>query len=268
MAAARRDDRTARQTRQRLQDYTAKQTVHAEQIGRRRRDNIIAAVAVVVVLALATVAQILYFEAGPGVPAPTPTPSASTSPSPEPAAEGENTGDVPSADIAEGRDWTGSMQLNDTQLGFTLDGALAPQAVSAFIDLARGGFYSGKSCHRLTTLEGFGVLQCGSVNGDGTGDPGFQYGPIENAPADDFYPAGTIAIARQGGNAYSQSSQFFIVYEDTTIPSDDAGGYSVIGQVTAGLDSLVSGIVAGGTPAPTGDGPPNVATTIESVTVE
>ncbi|BDI22803.1 peptidylprolyl isomerase [Herbiconiux sp. L3-i23] len=260
MASVGREERAARQ---RLQDYQAKQTVHSEQIGRRRRDNVIAAIVVVVVLAVATTAQVLYFEVGPGVPAPTPT----ASPTPTPTETAGNTGDVPSADIAEDRTWTGTMQLNDVSLGISLDGALAPQGVSSFIALAQQDFYTGKSCHRLTD-GGFFVLQCGSVNGDGTGDPGFQFGPIENAPAEDFYPAGTIAFARQSGNAYSNSSQFFIVYEDTTIPSDEAGGYTIIGQVTSGLPELATAITDAGTADGGNDGSPAVATTIGAITLQ
>lgn len=262
MASVNREERAARQ---RLQDYHAKQTVHSEQIARRRRDNIIASIVVVVVLALATTAQVLYFQAGPGVPAP--TPSASTSPSPTPSVAEGNTGDVPSADIAEGRTWTGTMQLNDVSLGISLDGALAPQGVSSFLALNDEGFYEGTSCHRLTD-GGFFVLQCGSVNGDGTGDPGFQFGPIENAPADDFYPAGTIAFARQSGNAFSQSSQFFVVYEDTTIPADAAGGYTIIGQVTSGLPELAAAITDAGTADGSNDGAPAVPTTIGAITLQ
>lgn len=267
MASGKRDEKQARIARQRLQDYNAKQTVHAEQIRRRRRDNILAAIALAIVLILATVAQILYFQVGPGVPAATPTPTPTTSASTE-ATEQTNTGDVPSADIAEGRTWTGTMQLNGIELEISLDGALAPQGVSAFLALDEQGFYDGKSCHRLTTADDFGVLQCGSVNGDGTGDPGFQFGPIENAPADEVYPAGTIALARQSGNGFSQSSQFFIVYTDTIIPSDEAGGYTVVGQVTSGLDQLITEVVDAGTADGSEDGTPAVPTTINSVTVQ
>ncbi len=45
------------------------------------------------------------------------------------------------------------------------------------------------------------MLQCGSTDGQGSGDPSYMYGPIENAPADDVYAEGTIAMARQGNNA-------------------------------------------------------------------
>lgn len=127
--------------------------------------------------------------------------------------------------------------------------------MSSFISLTQSGFYDGVSCHRLTT-EGLYVLQCGDPDGDGTGGPGYSYGPVENAPADGVYPAGTIAMARQSGNGYSQGSQFFLVYQDTTLPSDAAGGYTVIGQVTSGLDALTADVVAKGTADGSGDGAP------------
>lgn len=87
MAASRRGTPEEREQRQRLREYHARQTVHREQGARRRRDNIVAAVAGLVVVALATVAQVLYFTAGPGTPVPAPTPSASATPaaSPSPA---------------------------------------------------------------------------------------------------------------------------------------------------------------------------------------
>ncbi len=259
MAAGRGEDRVARQ---RLREFNAKQTVHADQIRRRRRDNIVAAIAVVGVVALATVAQVVYFTSGPGTPVPTPTPSASASADPAASAPaGENTGNVPSADIAAGRDWTGTLQLNDVQLGVTLDGAAAPQGVSAVVSLAQSGFYTGKTCHRLTD-GGFDVLQCGSADGQGSGDAGFTFGPVENAPSDNVYPAGTIALARQGGNGYSMTTQFFIAYGDTTIPADAAGGYTVIGRVTSGLDQLVDQIASKGVAGGGSDGKPNVPTFI------
>ncbi|WP_307807497.1 peptidylprolyl isomerase [Naasia sp. SYSU D00948] len=261
---ARRGTRDEREARQRLRDYTARQTLHEERIRRRRRDNILASVAALVVIGLAVGAQLLYFTAGPGVATPTPTPSASPSAT---APEGSNTGAVPDPALAEDRTWTGTLTLNDVPLGITLDGAAAAQGVAAFVSLTQSGFYPGKTCHRLTN-GGFFVLQCGSANGDGTGDPGFAFGPIENAPADNVYPAGTIALARQSGNAYSNSSQFFLVYEDTTIPADEAGGYTVLGQVTSGLDQLKAAVTDAGTADGSPDGPPAVPTTITSVTVQ
>jgi peptidyl-prolyl cis-trans isomerase B (cyclophilin B) len=79
---------------------------------------------------------------------------------------------------------------------------------------------------------------------------------VENAPADNVYPAGTIAMARQGDNASSMGSQFFLVYANTTIPADSAGGYTVFGHVTSGLDVVTAVADAGvkaGTEVPATD---------------
>ncbi len=256
------NDRQAREERARLRTYQARQEVHARKQRRRTRDNVIAGIALVVVLALATAAQLFYFSGGPGAPEAVP----SETPSPTDAA-GQNQGDVPSADLAEDRSWTGTLTLNGIPLGVELDGAAAPQAVSSEISLAQQGFYDGVSCHRLTT-SGLFVLQCGDPSGDGTGGPGYSYGPVENAPADGLYRAGTIAMARQSGNGYSQGSQFFIVYEDTTLPSDAAGGYTVLGTVTSGLDQLRSAVIDAGTADGSGDGAPAVPVTIDSFTLQ
>ncbi|NQX28568.1 peptidylprolyl isomerase [Microbacteriaceae bacterium VKM Ac-2854] len=262
MAQGKTNDREART---RLRAYQARLSLHNTRAKRRVRDNVIISVVAVVVIALAVVAQITYQTSGPG--APVAEPSASASATPTPAATDANTGDVPSADLAENRSWTGSMTVNTDTLDFTLDGAAAPQAVSSFISLTQSGFYDGLSCHRLTT-DGLYVLQCGDPNGDGTGGPGYSYGPVENAPADDVYPTGTIAMARQSGNGYSQGSQFFIVYQDTTLPTDAAGGYTVLGQITSGLDTLQADVIAKGTADGSTDGAPAEAVTIGSVTVQ
>ena len=261
-------EREAREAKQRLRNYQARQTVHASQLSRRRRDNLIAIIVVVVVVAAAIFAQLFYFSGGPGTPVPTPSASATTDPTATPtptAAADANTGDVPPTTVAQGRDWTGTLTLNDIPLSLALDGVAAPQAVSSFISLVQAGFYNNLTCHRLTTT-GIFVLQCGDPNGDGSGGPGYSYGPVENAPADNVYPAGTIAMARQSGAAYSQGSQFFIVYADSTIPADAAGGYTVLGQVTNGLDQLKTGVIDAGVTS--GSETPAVPTTITSVTVQ
>src|SRR5690606_38465792 len=103
VASSKKTERAAREARERLRRYTARQEIHQGQLRRRRRDNLFAAGAVVVIAALATVTQIFYFSAGPGMPTPEPTPSASAD-APE---TGQNVGDVPSPDLAEGRTWTG-----------------------------------------------------------------------------------------------------------------------------------------------------------------
>ncbi len=249
-----------REAHERLRRYQARQTVHETKIRRRRRDNLIAVLALVVVGALAATAQIVYFTVGPGTPEP--VASASPEPTAEPVAE------APAPALSEFRTWTGELTINETiPLAYELDGLAAPQAVASFVTLVQSGFYEGLSCHRLTT-EGIFVLQCGDPNGDGTGGPDWRFGPVENPPLDDVYDTGVIAMARQGGDGSSMGSQFFIVYDESMIPSDAAGGYTIMGRITEGLDALVADIVAQGVDGGAPDGPPLVPTTITGITIQ
>ena len=263
MAPSKNVEREAREARERLRRYNARQTVHEQQLKRRKRDNWFAVGGVLIVAALATVTQIFYFNGGPGTPTPEPSASASSE------ATGQNVGNVPDPSFAEGTVFTGTLVLNDTvTLGITLDGNVAPQAVASIAADSLTGYYVGKTCHRLVESEGAGLLQCGSLDGTGASDPSYSYGPIENAPVDNIYPAGTIAMARGGGDAYSNGRQFFIVFSDTTLPADAAGGYSVVGQVTSGLDTLIAQIADAGIVGGAQDGAPVVATTITSLTIQ
>ncbi len=255
--AAQKKNNNDRVARDRVRAYEARQEVHTRIIGRRKRDNLIAAVAVVAVTALALGAQFAHVALFPEVvatPTAAPTPESESQPIPDPA-------------LSENRTWTGTMQLNGVTLDVELDGAAAPQAVASTLSLALSGFYDNVSCHRLTTA-GIFVLQCGDPKGDGTGGPGYSYGPIENAPVDNLYPAGTLAMARQGGNASTQGSQFFIVYADSTIPSDEAGGYTVIGRITSGLRALQAAVIDAGVQNGMTDGLPVVPVTIEGITLQ
>jgi peptidyl-prolyl cis-trans isomerase B (cyclophilin B) len=263
--ASKNQERAAREARDRLKAYQARQTVHEHADKRRFRDNVVAIIGVVVIAALATVTQIFYFTAGPGTPKA--APSASVSPS---AAANSNVG-APDPSLAEGRTWTGTLTLNSVAMGVSLDGAAAPQAVAGIIQDVKNGYYPGKTCHRLAESTGFGIIQCGSIDGQGGPDPAFSYGPVENAPADNIYKAGTIAMARASNNGYSNGHQFFICFDDTTLPTDSAGGYTVVGTVTSGLDQLKSQIVSGGiTPGTSGpdDGSPTIPTSITAFTLQ
>lgn len=267
MASSKNQERDAREARDRLKRYNARQAVHSHQVSRRKRDNLFAAGALIVVAALAAVLQVFYFSTGPGAPTPTPSASASVDP-----AAGANVGDVPSPDVSGYRPWSGQLDLNDVPLTFALDGALAPQAVAAFVTDVQSGYYIGKSCHRLVAGDTGGLIQCGSENGDGQSDPAvYAYGPVENPPADGKYVSGTIAIANNG-SAYGQGRQFFIVFDDIVLPPGTSGGYTVIGSVTLGIDQLKSQVVSGGLtatdPANPTDGAPNIPTTITGVTVQ
>ncbi len=245
--------------KERLARFAAKQELEVSKAKRRKSDNRLALIVSVGAIVLAIGSQLTYSalvpEAEELAPEITPT---------QPAVP------IPDISLAEGRTWTGSMEVGGASLEIELDGALAPQAVANFVDLASKDFFAGVTCHRLTT-SGIFVLQCGQSSATADGGPGYTFGPIENAPADNFYPRGSLAMARVSSGqigaeaaASSMSSQFFIVYEDSTISSDEAGGYTVFGKVTAGLEDLQSvfdaGVDGGGV-----DGTPALETTMGAI---
>ncbi len=269
-----------REARERLRRYTARQQVHAHQVRRRVRDNIGAIIAIVVIGALGTASQIVH--TGNSTPSSPASSSASASasstataaPTATPTATaGTNTGDVPSKTIAAGRTWTGTLTLNkNVTLGISLDGKKAPQATSVMIDLIQKKFFDGTHCWRMSNATGAKFFQCGAPKADGTGDDGFQFGPLENVPASNEYKTGVIAMARSTSQ-YSQATQFFIVYGDTFLDGS-TGGYTVVGSVTSGLPSLEKNITSKGLtpfasdPSTTTVGSPKVATTITGATIK
>lgn len=267
--------RSAREAKRRVQQMEAKRQLRRVQDKRRKRDNVLAVAGGAAALVLALVLQLTVFAGNPteeefkAAEAGLKSPSASASASPTASPSASNGANIPKPESAAGKTFTGELVLNRGTLGVELDGTTAPQAAAVFKSLADQGFYKGLNCHRLTTADTFGVLQCGSKSGDGSGDPAFTWGPLENTPADNKYPAGTIAVARSGGNAYGNGTQFFIVYKDTVIPSDTAGGYTVVGKVTSGLDVVTNIAAAGIKPgaSPT-DGAPVEPVTIDSFSLK
>ena len=237
---------------ERLESFQAKQTLETAKASRRKSDNRLAVMFGVGAVALALVGQFAYFSFGPGVVAEsTEAPTA------------ENSEVVPDVALAESRVWTGSMNVGEATLELELDGVNAPQAVANFVSLSQSGFYEGVSCHRLVT-DGIYVLQCGDPDGTGGGGPGYTFGPIENAPADDSYVTGSLAMARVGGDGNSMGSQFFIVYQDSRIPSDDVGGYTIFGKITSGLDGLEP-VISAGVEGGATDGPPALETLLSAI---
>ncbi|WP_077487849.1 peptidylprolyl isomerase [Sinomonas mesophila] len=243
----------------------AKAALRRDQLERRRRDNLIASAVTVGAIVLAAVLQSTVFASNPTAAEYAAAQAGLETPSPSPSPSVPNAPHIPAPDTAAGRTFTGQLVLNGQPLGIELDGNAAPQAAAVFKSLADAGTLTGRPCHRLTTATSFGVLQCGALDLTGTPESDYSWGPVENAPADGVYPAGTIAVARKGNDAYSNGQQFFIVYRDTTIPSDSAGGYSVVGRVTSGLEA-VQQFAAAGTSAGE-DGPPVTPVTIDSLTV-
>jgi len=134
-----------------------------------------------------------------------------------------------------------------------LDRATSPCTVGRFVHLAEAGYFDNTPCHRLTASPTLSVLQCGDPSATGSGGPGYKF--ADETTPNMTYPAGTVAMANSGPN--TNGSQFFLVYEDSTLPPD----YTVFGTMTSGLD-VIQGIAAKGI---TGSG--NATKPVEPVTI-
>jgi peptidyl-prolyl cis-trans isomerase B (cyclophilin B) len=172
------------------------------------------------------------------------TPAAGTCEEPPPLPQSTKQYDeVPEAAAAQDARWTAHVLTTCGEITLELYGDKAPQTVASFLFLAEEGYWDDSPCHRLVT-SGIFVLQCGDPTGTGGGGPGYGYG-VENAPQDDVYPRGTLAMARTP-DPNTNGGQFFIVYEKTVLP--DPNGYSIFGRVTHGMD-IVDRVAAAGNAA-------------------
>ena len=239
--------------------------------GRRARNRILAVAAVVVIAAGAvTWAVINRPSSSPDAAAPSPSasPSDSTatanpadcSSAPPTRPDDLTWPQAPEDALQPGTAYTITLDTNCGDIAIATLPDAAPATVNSIAFLTAEGFYDLTPCHRLTT-EGIYVLQCGDPAGTGRGGPGYAI-PDENLPAEGEanYPAGTVAMANAGPG--TSGSQFFIVYEDTTLPS----GYTIWGEVVTGLD-VVRGIAAAGVEGGGADGPPAQPVVIEKATL-
>jgi cyclophilin family peptidyl-prolyl cis-trans isomerase/HEAT repeat protein len=111
--------------------------------------------------------------------------------------------------------------------------AEAPITVDSFIRLARKGYFTNLTFHRV--VPNF-VIQGGDPRGDGEGGPGYQIRCEVNTRS---YGRGALGMALSGKD--TGGSQFFITHSPQ--PHLD-GGYTVFGQVTSGME-VVDRIVRG-----------------------
>jgi peptidyl-prolyl cis-trans isomerase B (cyclophilin B) len=160
-------------------------------------------------------------------------------------------------DLLEKQKYILTLVTNCGELEITADAAAAPATVTTIGFLANNKYYDQTVCHRLTT-SGIFVVQCGDPTATGAGGPGFSF-KDENLPSASGvnYPKGTVAMANSGPN--TNGSQFFLVYQDTTLPPN----YTVWGSITKGLDMLEK-IAALGTVDGGPDGNPKFTIEIRS----
>lgn len=182
-------------------------------------------------------------------------------PAPTPPEQPASWEKAPDMALADGTDYTLTLNTNCGDIVIETAADKAPETVNSMLWLADQGYFDDTLCHRLTT-ENIYILQCGDPTATGTGGPGYTV-PDENVPeaGEANYPAGTVAMAEASGS--DAGSQFFIVYEDTTLPAD----YTIWGQVTEGLD-IVKKVAEAGVADGSGNGTPAASIGILSTQVD
>jgi len=137
----------------------------------------------------------------------------------------------PEMKIDPQKKYTATLSTDKGDIVLDLFADKAPRTVNNFVFLAREGFYDGTIFHRV--IQDF-MAQGGDPTGTGTGGPGYRF-------ADEFHPSlkhnkpGVFSMANAGPG--TNGSQFFITHVPT--PWLD-GKHSIFGQVTQGLDVLLS----------------------------
>jgi peptidyl-prolyl cis-trans isomerase B (cyclophilin B) len=121
-----------------------------------------------------------------------------------------------------------------------LDADKTPCTVNNFVSLAEQNYYDGSECHRLGTVPGFSMLQCGDPTATGMGGPGYTI--PDELTGSETYPAGTLAMAKTSAPD-SGGSQFFLVFEDTQLSPD----YTVFGTMDEASLKVLRAVSAKGT---------------------
>lgn len=132
----------------------------------------------------------------------------------------------PSMEIDTNTIYTVTLETERGTIVMDLDPRLAPNTVNHFVVLARQGFYTGLTFHRV--VPGF-VIQGGDPEGTGRGGPGYRW---DDEPVKAEYTLGAVAMANAGPN--TNGSQFFICIDDCRSSLQPL--YNLFGYVTQGID--------------------------------
>jgi peptidyl-prolyl cis-trans isomerase B (cyclophilin B) len=253
----------------------------ARQAQRDRRLRVwsIAVVAAIVVVG-GTVGGIVFAGRSTGTPSTASTPKASATPTPSPTAStvaepathctyvanppAARKVNFPPATPDYKASYQATITTNRGPIVIDLLNSKATCTVNSFVSLADQAFYNNTPCPRLSTSSGVYMLQCGDPTGKGTGGPGYGFASENLTGA--TYPAGTVAMANATGVPDSNGSQFFLVYQDSSLPPD----YTPFGKIVTGLNILQNvGKRGYGPPlSEAGGGAPKESVEIESVTIK
>ena len=175
-----------------------------------------------------------------------------------PAAREPEPSKAPAEELDASKTYTLTFDTSCGSFTVTLDQELAPKTAASLAALATAGYFDDTIFHRV--VPGF-VIQGGDPTQTGGGGPG--YSTVDAPPADAAaYTKGVVAMAKSGVEAPGTGgSQFFVVTSETAadVLTPD---YSIVGEVTEGMET-VDRIAALGV----GDGPPSQPVVVNSVTV-
>jgi peptidyl-prolyl cis-trans isomerase B (cyclophilin B) len=137
----------------------------------------------------------------------------------------------PSKPLAAGKTWTLEFKTSCGNFTVTLDLKRGPHASASMVSLARAGFFTNTTFHRI--VPGF-VIQGGDPTASGTGGPG--YSTVDKPPKGTRYTKGVVAMAKtQTEPPGTAGSQFYVVTgADAGLPPD----YAVLGRVTNGMATV------------------------------
>ena len=133
---------------------------------------------------------------------------------------------APAMNINQDATYRVTLGTSKGEIVMELDPKLAPITVNNFVNLARDGYYTGLTFHRV--VPDF-VIQGGCPEGTGTGGPGYRF---DDEPVTGEYVLGAVAMANAGPN--TNGSQFFICIDDCR--SKLAPAYNLFGFVSSGMD--------------------------------
>ncbi|WP_104525096.1 peptidylprolyl isomerase [Blastococcus atacamensis] len=274
---------TNKQRREAAQRHLQRQLERRAELAKKRRRNLgilLTALAVVVVVGAALLITGVFSgdddenqAADPSKPVATSSAARTTNPDGTVSCEylpdesgNPNLADVgtPATPEATPTQGTATLRMATDQgdLTLTLDRAKAPCAAASFVHLTQADFYDNTPCHRLSTAESFGLLQCGDPTGTGSGGPTYKY--AEEVTPETTYPRGTIAMAKTSA-PNTTGGQFFLCFTDVTLPPE----YTVVGTIDEAGLAVLDKVAAGGVQGAEGpgDGPPNIPVTITDMSV-
>jgi peptidyl-prolyl cis-trans isomerase B (cyclophilin B) len=129
-----------------------------------------------------------------------------------------------------------TMNTNKGDIHLRLHDDKTPMTVANFVNLAKRGYYDGKTFHRV--IPDF-MIQGGCPEGSGRGGPGYKFGDEFDASLKHDKP-GVLSMANAGPG--TNGSQFFITHGAT--PWLD-GKHSVFGEVVGPEDQAVVNKIVG-----------------------